>query len=1200
MIVVGYYHAISDPKSNLIELRVIQKRTMDQLFIVPFRRNPRFVGREEQLEQLHQQLQGQHTAGITGLTGMGGIGKTQLAVEYVYRAHERSDYPDGIFWLNGARLLRAEFAQLGRELRSAMPAGTKGPVRANTITRLHRMLDEWFNKEEFRSLCLTLNVKYDDLPGEGLTNQTRELVLLMDRQGRLTKLETAIRLARPNATLWRQAEDVNLNQEEEIRLALDYLQSQHQALLIIDNLEDLNHLDQPLHRNIAPADLPCSLLFTSRQTYTLQWHSLNLNVLPEAAALELLLSDLRRQPVLVQSDSDEHEAACSICDILGCLPLAVETAAVHLINHFPIPIAHYRDELLKRGALPVLDDPRAGQVVTLDERHRVGLAATLQSQWDSLTETGAKEVLLVAGQFLEAAVIPIPRLGLLAGLPAKGKSFFDMTIGQAVQKLLDASLMERLQEEQVRLHPLVREFAQQQSSDPDQFRLLCAGRLLAAYEDFTILEAHCIRRGIVAILEDLRATLELISQHSHQNPANNQQQSLLSDHHFPLSNQLQTLLRFLQLEAHTILNWNALHQPALFAQQLFKRACELNLKKFRLAAHQLLQQKSPPYWYLNWAAKSESLALQKTLTGPNKQINDLAITPNSETIVTSHQNGSLTLWDLKTGLIRQTIISHDAQRVQSVAITPDGRRIISGAEDGKVKVWDLHTGRLMNSFSIHEEWVNDLVVILDGKHVVSGSGDTTIKVWQIETGHVEQIFRDHDRFVLAVAITEDGKWVASGSVDGLLKLWNLKTGQLEKSFMAHTDRITSLTIIDDLNQIFSGSWDGTIKVWNLASGELEYTLHDPGTKILALAKLPDGSHIVSTSSDETVKVWNIQTGKVEQTFYGHQTWVNTLTISPDGNQAISACLDGIIKIWDLTRKQAETRLFGHPDRVNAMAFYPDGHHAISVSGDHTLKIWDIRTGEEAKLLEGHKDAVNDIVVLPDSHYAVSASRDKTAILWNLQTGIIEQILSGHQGGVNTVAISSDGKHVFSGSTDDTVKVWSLATGELEQTLSGHQGGVNCVTIHSKDDFLITGAGDNTLKVWDWRTGKIEQTLAGHSQSVQTVTAIPNTHLAASASQDSAITIWNILTGQAEKSFMDHSDDGIRSIAITPNGNYIISASLDHTLKVWDVFKETAIVSITLDGPVWAVAISPDGETVLAGDQGGNVYCLRLVLGGKRI
>ena len=46
---------------------------------------------------------------------MGGIGKTQLAVEYVYRY--RDDYPDGIFWINAAEPLAVGMAQIS--IRSA-------------------------------------------------------------------------------------------------------------------------------------------------------------------------------------------------------------------------------------------------------------------------------------------------------------------------------------------------------------------------------------------------------------------------------------------------------------------------------------------------------------------------------------------------------------------------------------------------------------------------------------------------------------------------------------------------------------------------------------------------------------------------------------------------------------------------------------------------------------------------------------------------------------------------------------------------------------------------------------------------------------------------------------------------------------------------------------------------------------------------
>src|SRR4051794_7478681 len=86
-------------------------------FLVPFPRNPDFVGRSEDLEALHQILQEREPVGIrpAGLTGMGGIGKTQLAVEYVYRY--KDNYPDGIFWVNAAEPLAQGLAQLGAELR---------------------------------------------------------------------------------------------------------------------------------------------------------------------------------------------------------------------------------------------------------------------------------------------------------------------------------------------------------------------------------------------------------------------------------------------------------------------------------------------------------------------------------------------------------------------------------------------------------------------------------------------------------------------------------------------------------------------------------------------------------------------------------------------------------------------------------------------------------------------------------------------------------------------------------------------------------------------------------------------------------------------------------------------------------------------------------------------------------------------------
>src|SRR5205085_1343773 len=106
-------------------------------FLVPHERNPHFTGRHNLLAHLRAKMvetnpkEYNHRVAIYG---MGGVGKTQVALEYVYRY--RDNY-DGIYWITASdqAALLSGFHEIGSTTGCVKNTGNLKPTEVADLVR---------------------------------------------------------------------------------------------------------------------------------------------------------------------------------------------------------------------------------------------------------------------------------------------------------------------------------------------------------------------------------------------------------------------------------------------------------------------------------------------------------------------------------------------------------------------------------------------------------------------------------------------------------------------------------------------------------------------------------------------------------------------------------------------------------------------------------------------------------------------------------------------------------------------------------------------------------------------------------------------------------------------------------------------------------------------------------------------------------
>jgi WD40 repeat protein/serine/threonine protein kinase len=365
-----------------------------------------------------------------------------------------------------------------------------------------------------------------------------------------------------------------------------------------------------------------------------------------------------------------------------------------------------------------------------------------------------------------------------------------------------------------------------------------------------------------------------------------------------------------------------------------------------------------------WHAKGREDAA--VLHGHTGSVIEVAFTPNGRQLasVSQHRPGydgddTVRVWeaDVQAGL---PVLRGHSSYVYPVAYSPDGRWIASGSWDGTVRLWDARTGEPCADLRVgkrnRQVPVRTLAFIPHSTWLAVGSDESgQLQIWDVPTARIRKVIQTPGTYLRFLAVSPDGtKIVASVYSDATPRMVMTVT-EVATGKTVFSDRAGAIAFSPDGRWLAGRGDDPSIVVlWDTRTYRRSKELPGHRQLIHTIAFSQDGRRLASAGSDRSVRVWDVATGECLDVLTGHTEEVFGVAFHPDGSRLATAGRDRAIWLWDLATGQEMARLQGHSDYIWSLAFSPGGKTLVSGSGDGTVRLWD--TEPLAKRYQVRRDA----------------------------------------------------------------------------------------------------------------------------------------------------------------------------------------------------------------------------------------------------
>jgi WD40 repeat protein len=391
--------------------------------------------------------------------------------------------------------------------------------------------------------------------------------------------------------------------------------------------------------------------------------------------------------------------------------------------------------------------------------------------------------------------------------------------------------------------------------------------------------------------------------------------------------------------------------------------------------------------------------------------------------------------------------------------------------------------------------------------------------------------------------------------------------------------------------------------------------------IISAAFSADGKQLISADGRDEIRVWDGSTGKLLQSTpykqdvaiaFGLREELGIGTVSPDG-KLIAGQLDKMILLVDAVTKEEIGRIpVSH--HCSALAFSPD-NTILAVIQNHEFILYDVVRGQPKRERPDEPiqfSGADGLVFEPNGrtaatvtgHYGDVRLRDVATgeVLWHVE-------LENSSSAWHSLSFAPDGKtlavsHKSSQYADGGYSLIETATGRVihHWDAPGSDG-----LQFSPDGRTLLAIEGYKLRLWDIATGREVVPVQSPLHSLESPVFSPDSLTIATLESDGPIRLWETRTGRQQRILAhdDWSTSGFEQLAFSPDGKRLLATAKERpkdpaaqavwdrpysAVTVWDAGTGRLLRACRGEkGFQWSMAVSPDGKTVAAQQDSGNVW-----------